>query len=601
MAFCAIPSLEWHAASWSHVRSTSTTRRSTSLGVTMRTMRAPIAVVFTAIALCSALWAATPLIGIAWIAAALLLLWLHRQEPPPDAEVPPLPPAPFPLLVAAIVISAAPLLYLAVTWNQEFPFLGDHNVHLRFAVQSAKFWRIWFLPVAGALVLIARGGVLRSAVVLAVAVGVGSFLAPPQFAVRYPGLLHFLAAPFNFIPWEHPLNGLRLTNTLAVPAWLFVLRPRLVRQPLDGSVLAVAALVVLQKDVLYYLTSAYLEPWMLVLALVAFEILVREGSDGAWRAVLVLGAAAMVKEQAVFLIPFAALPGIARRRTWMAGAAAVLPFTLYYLARRNADVWRGLGFASPSDAFTAERLVAFAERSWQQFGIALPLVVLLLLALGVLAVRKWQVYGALALAAVVQLLFFFLDTTAFTWVAYPRFQLLPLALVATPLFAQRARLPLVLLVALLQVPGLLSLWSETRGRDVHRNFFEHADAPIFFPVEELLRGTHAKQITVLSNIHGVVAGYGVASLPAAYPRLLPGAQWRILPLDSRTLGACRCASSDAAVLGLFVFFNERTGRQVPRQAMQDVALDCVAGLRSSCAALRVVEEEGQLVGALGYR
>jgi hypothetical protein len=622
----------------------------------MSAMRAPIAVAFTGIVLCSGLWAATSLIGLAWIAAAALLLWLACYDIPFVAGdragtnrcAATTRAGRTGLWLIAAILSAVPFAYLARTWNQEFPFLGDHNVHLRFALQSAAFWRVWLVPVlAGmAIMVFFRGRVLVCAIVLAAAIAAGAFVPPPTFAVRYPGLLHVLAGPMALMPWDHPLNALRLTNALAITGWLSLLRPLLIRRPLDAPVLAVAALLVLQKDILYYLTSAYLEPWMLVLTLVAIEVLVRDGAEGSWRAVLILGAAAMVKEQAVFLIPFAALPGLVSRptrapqssadpvpsprgggervrvrggsrenpdfplptrqlcaRTLAAGAAALLPFALYYLARRRAHVWRGVGFAAPVDAFTSARLTAFADRLWQQFGIALPLLAILAAALLVLAVRRGLVYWALAGALLFQIAFFFLDSTAFAWVGYPRFLLLPVALLAASLFLAPPRIALAATVVIfgLNVPGLAALWSESRGSDVHRNFFEHADAPVFFPVEELLRGTNPKQVTVLSNIHGVVSGYGLASLPLAYPKLLPDAQWRILPLDARTLGKCRCSSRDSATLGLFVFFNDRAGPQIPRQAMQRVAHDCLAGLRQTCAIVRVSEEEGQLVGALGYR
>lgn len=586
----------------------------------MIAMRAPIAAAFTGIVLCSALWAATSLIGFAWIAAAALLLWLARHDLPvvEDREgahsCAPASRAGWagttPLAwSAAAILSAIPLAYLALTWNQEFPFLGDHNVHLRFVLQSAAFWRVWCVPVLVALsiVIFFRGRILVCAIVLAAFIAAGAFVPHPTFAVRYPALLHILAGPIALISWDHPLNALRLTNALAIAGWLFVLRPLLARRRLDAPVLAVAALLVLQKDVLYYLTSAYLEPWMLVLALVAIEVLVGDGAEGSWRAVLILGAAAMVKEQAVFLIPFAALPGLASRRiraaTLTAGTAAILPFALYYLARRRAHVWRGVGFAAPADAFTPARLAAFAARLWQQFGIALPLLVILAAALLYLAVRKGLVYGALAGALLFQLAFFLLDSTAFAWAGYPRFFLLPIALLAVPLLLAPRRIALAaaIVIGALNIPGLAALWSETRGSDVHRNFFEHTDAPIYFPVERLLRGTNPKQITVLSNIHGVVSGYGLASLPLAYPKLLPDARWRILPLDDRTLGECRCRARDSATLGLFVYFNDRAGPRIPRQAMQRVARECVAGLHQTCTTLRVSEEEGQLVGALGYR
>ena len=467
----------------------------------------------------------------------------------------------------------------------------------------------------------ARTSVAITTAVLAAAAIVGMVLQPEagSFAVRYPGLLHFLAAPVNFLRaafhWEHPLNVLRLTNALALPAWLFGLRPWLVRRWPDGATLVVAAWVVLQKDVLYYLTTAYLEPWALVLTLVAVELMVRDGATASWRAVLVMGAAAMIKEQALFVMPFLALPGIVhgpRRRTLVAALAAATPFTVYYAARREAEVWRTVGFSGWAEAFTAARLTAFAERVREAFGPALVIVLLLALAVLVMAVRKGApraAFAAIALATGFQLLFFFMERGVFEWTGYPRFLLLPVALVAAPLFLLTSRAALsaaALAVLALHGPGQAALYAEARGDDVARNFFEHRDAPVFFPVARLVGDAaaagHLRNVTeirALSNIHGLVAGYGVSSLPDAYPRLRPGGSWRIAPLDARTTAQCACVDPRRAPLGLFVVFNDRADLRAPREAMTRIARQCVDRMRATCDHVGIATAQGQLWGAIG--
>jgi hypothetical protein len=464
----------------------------------------------------SALWAVTPYFSaLGWSVlalAALLPLAAERRRPAPAG-----PTASRAAALITIAIIAPTFFFLTRTWPNDFPFLGDHNVHLRYLRESCAFWTSFTIE------------------------------QPLGFATRYPGLFHLLALPANLaahaFDWNAPINVGRLTNALAIPAWLLILRPIFVRRWPDARVLAPAAFLFLQKDVIYYFTSTYLEPWSVILILTAIEATIERGREAADDAMLLVGLAAMVKEQAIFVLPFLALWSLERgaiRHRLIVAFVAAAPFLCYYDARRHAGVWRTAGMQPLTDIFTTERFLRYAQRTVEQFGLATIIVVVLVFALLALAMRR-SLFAAIAAAAAFQALFFFTDRLAFDWVAYPRLQLVMLALLAAPLFLAPPKVAIAIAAL-----NLIPLVSFLTVNQFELNGFEHSDAPIHFPVEQLFaegeqRGIlkPGQPVAVLSNIHGVRPGYALASLPLAYPHIAAAHPLEILPLDARTLERCR--------------------------------------------------------------
>src|SRR6266850_5561321 len=106
--------------------------------------------------------------------------------------------------------------------------------------------------------------------------------------------------------------------------------------------LAVGVFLFWQKDVVYYFSSGYLEPWAIVLLLTAGEHLVRFDSAMIWKPLLLLGAAAMIKEHVIISLPVVALFYFPIRSSWQERlryivivAVAVSPFTLFFFLRRS--------------------------------------------------------------------------------------------------------------------------------------------------------------------------------------------------------------------------------------------------------------------------
>jgi hypothetical protein len=524
----------------------------------------------------SALWAVTPYFSpIAWI--VLALAWMvplaaERRRPAPAG-----PAASRAAALITLAVTLPAFFFLISTWTNDFPFLGDHNVHLRYLQESYAFYTSLAIE------------------------------QPLGFATRYPGFFHLLALPANLIAhafdWSAPINIGRLTNALAIPAWLLILRPKFVRRWPDARVLAPAAFLFLQKDVLYYFTSTYLEPWSVILVLTAIEAAIERGREAADDAMLLVGLAAMVKEQAVFVLPFLALWSLERgaiRHRLIVAFVAAAPFISYYDVRRHAGVWRTAGMQPLADVFTTERLLRYAQRTVEQFGLATIVVIALAIALLVLATRR-SLFAAIAAAAAFQALFFFTDRLAFDWVAYPRLQLVMLVLLAAPLFLAPPKLAVV--IAILNAIPLVSFLMVDQ---FELNGFEHSDAPIYLPVKQLFaegeqRGIlkPAETVAVLSNIHGVRAGYAIASLPLAYPRIAAAHPLEIIPLDARTLERCRCTESRPAVAAFFVYAAPEHRIHGPLDAMRRIADECDRRVQTSCTSRIALRHRDQLVGLLG--
>lgn len=546
--------------------------------------------------------------------------------------------------LGGLALAAPTAAYLTLTWRQEFPFLGDHNVHLRYLEESFDFWKIWLLPVTAAMILAAylyrRRATRWIALLTVAAMGIGLVVdSPARFAVRYPGLFHFIAFPANaasqVFSWDSPLNAARLTNAATPLVWLFILRPLIIGRWPDRHIAPLAAFLLFQKDFIYYFTSAYLEPYAVVLVLTAMELLFVEGRDGALRSALLIGIASMIKEPAFLVLPFFGVMAFTsqdRRRAIARKGGALLvaatPFLLYYDVRKHSAVFRKAAFESLfSEAATSERFIRFGQRLGEQFGWATVVMLALALTsvtLSLLPNRHRLFFAATTSASILSMSFFFLEKASAGWIAYPRFQLIPLALLSAPLLVVgemlsaradaepgeiRVALPTMAIAVLLiafHLPSTALFFGKSAGNDVDRNFFEHKDAPIYFPVAALTRAASDRgmldritTIGVVSNIHGVVAGYGLFSLPLAYPRISRTYRIGVGPLDSRSTRDCGCTSKSEAKAGFFVYFPPGDWRGFPRAAMQRAAQECEAEMVRSCSSTVSMRREGQLIASIG--
>ena len=524
----------------------------------------------------------------------------------------------------AIATSAPVFVYLIATWRQEFPYLGDQWLHNACAIEGYAFWWPWgwiaaVLAIAFALWRIRHSEDTPAALIgFAVVVALGLTVSSPlSFAARYPGTLHFFSVPLRAVMHaSSPLNVERLLNALSIPVWLLVLRPLIVRRHIDVTSMTIAAFLFWQKDNVYYFTSGYLEPWAIVLLLTAAEHLVRFGSEAVWRPLLLLGAAAMVKEQLILSLPIVAaiyfpFRGSLRTRIehLLVTVVAVTPFVLFWRAR---DLFKTWGVATPvAAALDAGHAALFRSRVALQFGTALPLVIAAFVLLVVLAIRR-RAFAALLFVAIADGMVIYFAKILQPWAGYPRLNLVPLAVVAiavgylAEILAKRSRAAgaaVVLTAIVLNGIGLVPAMRDAFRPSSARSFIEHFDAPLFFPIREALNGfalPAGSRVDVLTNGKRIFQFFWAGPLEDQYPDL--AARYRLRAGSFTGVPArCRCTDPSVAQLAVFIRFTN-LGANVPqRSASEAEASQCGAELRRTCSRIKEIENEGVLVGLLGTR
>jgi hypothetical protein len=531
----------------------------------------------------------------------------------------------------ALALAAPAAFLLVATWGQEFPFAGDHDFHLLAAEASLGFWRpwLWLVPAAAITGALAhRAGRLGawSVAWLALLAIASPFAEAPWYLARVPGGAAFLGLPaVAFCEWTHAASvpdALRLTTFTSLLAWLLVLRPALIGRRPDAGAALFAAFFWMQKDVVYYLTTSYSEPWMIVLVLLAAEHLLSVEGPRELRACLLVGVAALIKEPAILVLPFAWLACRPWRGSWsdrtramLAGVVAGAPFLLYYAFRREAEIWRGVGLAPAAELLSPARFAELGRRfsiqlGWPGLAVTAGVVVLAI----VLARARPQLRFKLALlgaAACGQVVFFFSDALSTFWTGYSRFHLLALALVGAGLLVlpeaiewpsrRRMLAALAAAVAALQLSVTLPLLRLALLPDPARSFFEHYEAPYFFPIASLI--AEAEREGDLAGVRRVAVSdpIGTDSFPTleqAYPEIERRFDLTIVP-DSFGAPRCTCREPDEALLVPFVYFTNLTP-QDPAGAQGALARErCRREMVESCE--RVIERslDGARTGLLG--
>jgi hypothetical protein len=549
----------------------------------------------------------------------------------------------------AIAASAPALVYLIATWRQEFPYLGDQWLHNAGGIEAYEFWWPFAWIVAAAAIASVIWRVRRHedspAALIALAAVVAAGLAMPHplsFAGRYPGTLHFFSVPLRVMMHAtSPLNVERLLNALSIPIWLLVLRPLIVRRHVDIFAITVAAMLFWQKDNAYYFTSGYLEPWAIVLLLVAAEHLVRFESEAVWRPLLLLGSAAMVKEQLILGLPIVAaiyFPFRGSRRAQaehvLVTAVAATPFALFWRVHELFKSWAAAA-PVPSEALSAAHFALFRDRIALQFGIAIPLVLVAVALLILFAVRL-RAFAALACTAAADFTVIYFARILQPWAGYPRLNLVPLAFAAVALgyaFERLVQARTRASVPHVPVPNAgPSLWSRPRVartlfsvllllgvalnciplvsaiRDAFRpssarSFIEHSDAPLFFPIREAIEASQlvaGSRIDVLTDGKRIFQFFWPGPLVDQYPDL--AARYR-LRSASFTGNASRCRCIDPAITQLAVFIRfTNLGTRIPqRDAIAAEAQQCEGEIRRTCKRVSEVRNENALVGLVGAK
>jgi hypothetical protein len=562
-------------------------------------------------------------------------------------------------VVPGAVIVAPLLGTFVLGWNRDFPFSGDHYFHVGQAYRIAYWWmsppasatvRVptlddvhsllhhparLLLSRAVALVLLAIVTALiyrrrrPAALLLATLALTGWGLCEAVIFLRYPAGGYFAAMPFlgpAFLLHDVELAG-RAANVAAPVLWLFALRPWLVGRWPDLRVLPFGVLLFWQKDVIYFFDTVYLEPWSVTFCLLAVEVLIARGSRGAPLSCLLVGAAAAVKEPAIFALPLVWLAGAPWRTSWRevfalsgAGFAAGAAFVLYDVARNSAaaasgETGRGFHLGLPSEPlavygqeFVHRMQAAFAGTSGWLMLVAL---VALLAAIWWLRSRRLQI-ACLAATGVGLVLFFLVDKESIAWAGSFRFVMAALPFLAAGTLAlgyglrRNGALMAGAVTLVLQAPSAVNAIGKAAGPITGLNFIENYDAAIFFPMKPLL--AEARRKNLLQPNAAVLA-----NAPDPSMRPVPG-----IPVSYGPPGKllCECSEEHPAVMGLFVRYTNLDapfGGVVPSGAVFGPPRDrerlwragralrpvCLAELRRTCGHMLERVEGGEPVAVLG--
>ncbi|MGE0762270.1 MAG: hypothetical protein AB7N80_03220 [Bdellovibrionales bacterium] len=530
-----------------------------------------------------------------------------------------------------VVILLPALLFWIAQWSAEFPFSGDHDHHVFSALAAVQFWKpLFWLPLAwtaAAFYLIHRP-VFRfwSLAAMALLWMISTGFHAPEYFARYPAFGYLLTAPLLALDQVFGYSNMILANQttqfLALPVWLFALRPWLVGRWPDWRLLLFAVFIYWQKDFVYYQAAAYLEPWSLVFIALAIEMALDE-SQPRWRPLLMLGVATWFKETSVLLAPFLWV-GIYGPALWqkqkgawkeavLVGVGSLTPFFVYYAFRREAKVWRATELVDWSQAFSAMRLHEFGYRLIEQWQIAGVVLLAFLLPLWIWWWKTDKSRRFLAvclmLAGLFPFAFYFVDGISQAYTGYPRFHLPAYVCLAAPWlaldFKGQLKPPhfaaLVLFVFGLQGMTLSHFLSAAFGPSPARSFTEHYDSPAYFPIRSMVQKALAANWLHTSDrvlIASPIANMYPQSFAVGYRDLIEKLRFGVTQANSTD--ACSCSMQNKAILApLIVTTGLKTGHLRDSRVVS-TAQPCIEQIKRSCQ--NIMEDrlpDGQVVAVLG--
>ncbi len=480
-----------------------------------------------------------------------------------------------------MIVIAPIVVYLGLTWTQEFPYIGDTQYHKSAFISSFFFWNshgTFALFFIGTGLLAVLAGWLRAWIPLAFVFLIASsyFGSSPSAFLRYPGIGRIFGNMLLWVTtdhsqWDSFLNILRTSNALAVVVWVFVLRPLIIKRWPGIGILPFAFFFFYQQEVVYYFTSSYLEPWALIFVLLGVELaIVGKTVRSHIGAYLLVGIAALIKEQMIFILPFvwlASRPWKAGERIdkFVCGFAAAIPFLTYYLIRKDADVIREFSVASFEHIFNLERLSVFGDRIQFHFGLTGLLLIFALFGLYAYMLikppRPRITILALGAAFLFQIVFFYVDGGSLYYGGYPRFLLAAYlmlcisALLLPELFKGRNAELRVLAVAMgiliLQGFMLVPYMLLALMPDSIRNFSQHYDHPVFLPINNLIGQAEGRGVLRPGQEIYVTdpTGWDISSISSDYSKL--GRKYKFKTGQAHN---CQCNSENRATIASFIYF-----------------------------------------------
>jgi hypothetical protein len=279
--------------------------------------------------------------------------------------------------VIVFALAVAPtLIYLGNPWAGELPFGGDQLSHLSQAYRFAAYWLSpigsgsmtnqstvddlfrgyrenplsWIYCRAILAVFIAAISMVvftagsRKACLLLFLTCVAWMVIDRADVFRWPSLFYFVSLPLlavaEIAEWDNKLNALRLSSLLAIPAWLFILRPLFLGIRPNRWVIPFVIVFFWNHLVIRLYGSSYPDAWARVFVLTAFEVLLSDDRERFHKSLALVCIASLFKEPAIVFLPFCAMGGLKNNDVPRAGRillaiATLLPFLVYFLVRTN--------------------------------------------------------------------------------------------------------------------------------------------------------------------------------------------------------------------------------------------------------------------------
>jgi hypothetical protein len=544
-------------------------------------------------------------------------------------------------------------IYLFLTWNQEFPFVGDHDFHLRQEYYSSSFWinfKWQNLLLLFSFILSARFNAIKYWIPLAgiLLIWWSRYDTLPwhqishAFYIRYPALAYFLSTPFMYLAAladvDKMYNYSRTLNVFALFVWVAVIRPFFLKRKPDISFALFCLFFLFQPNVIYYFNTNYLEPLASIPLLIAIESLfVFRQSNAYVIACLLVGLAAMVKEQAILVLPWVWLAG--KPWTWkttkqwarggIVGISSVLPFFIYYLIRmQRMDSGRNFKLITLDQWIDPERYSTLFGRIGYHLGGYGIAAMSLMLILSVIAIVQSKEHRTAILcilcAALTQIVFFFADANSSSYVGYFRFAFIAVALItgialSTDIIIKGQLFLLKIGCAIIFIAALYNLFlffTRISENDMNRNFTEHSDAPIFLPISSLIEKAESQHLLRKGDVIHIAdnTGYHINSASLHYTKIAT-----TYSLDIDKLFQCSCYQDADAVIVPFVYFSGMNAGlresppkpspfAAPPQKMAESWFvsnekkdQCYNEMKSSCDAVVAEKFNGEVVGLLGVK
>ena len=552
-----------------------------------------------------------------------------------SVRVRPFPGRPTARSVALGVALCLPLLlHLAVTLGEEFPYGGDEGYHFSASRTFARHlvnagpWLAALALALTALRVIHRRHLATAAILALLALSVR--FEPEMTFARYPAGFYFLAAPLQMLAEvlgvSNPHVASHVVNTLSVPVWLFLLRPVIVRRWPDLPAAVAGLVLVFQPTVVTYFGGGGLEPWSLILLLLALETAVSLPAGDRWIAVLIAGCASWIKEPAILILPLiwtlamvdwrGGTPRV-RHGAIPLGIAAATPFITYYFVRHTLALPRFYAVVSPEELLSATRAYEWLDHIRLQFGNTglVLLAALVILSIAGLALYRrhadlLRVHVLTILAAVGLIVFFYIDVQGVPYTGYGRYLMFPYVLVAfmAAVAARhlidagrgRAVAAMAVFALLCQAQPLARTLALDLSPDYTRNGLEWYRCLIRLPFRQLARQIPGQSGGgAIENLRLVTIALDAQITEVSYPDV--ARRYRITPVDRPPEQTdCRCVTPSEAVIAGFEYRANFDGRTPPDPTVFAAERACIAQVERTCTtSLLERDPAGTVVGVLG--